>query len=624
MKSKKVFTILLGMIVCFAMLLGAASCSRDGAENQEKQEDLMETGYNIVENGISLYRIAIPQDAPAKISYAAKELNEFISAATGADLPIVTDQQAGDSETLISLGETTIARKLNVSVSAEDELGTSGYKIVTSGKAVCILSDPAGDGEGCIYGVYDFMEDALGFKVYAADEVYYETKSTIPLYAYDQVVKPSFDVRSIGYSILMSDQNYLRRMRLMDHYSDARWGTFGHSQVSAFLPTSVYGEHTDWYNGSKTQLCWSAGDAMETAVAENLIRMIQEKEDAVYFMLGQEDNQVYCNCEKCQANLEKYGSYSGLQVAFLNHVVEKAEDWRTKNAADREIRYVFFAYQGTLNAPIKGDGENITAYHEDCIPHEKLYVYYTPIYADFSHPLEDDINSQNYNALLNWSAIMPGRVMVYTYDINFYNFFVNFNNFNSFQAHLQTFYDQGVNYVYSQGPLWSVVPSFSELRIFVESQLMWDMEKSYDALVDEFMNAYYKQGAEAMRKYYDLVCNRYTDYSVSTGSDIGGIYDAIGTASIWTEPVVSLMAEYIDEAMDAIGSLRESDADLYQTLENRLQKERLNVLYLQLTHYQSYFSSAELEEMKSDFSYYTTLFGMDASRENGSLEGLFD
>lgn len=610
-------------LIGIAMVFSVAACEVDVPDTPDGPDLPDETGYSLVEDGISSYQIVIPENAPADISYAAKELNEFLGAATGAYLPVVTDAQAS-GEALISLGETSVAAELGISVSEEEALGASGYKIETSGQTVCILSAPGGSGEGCIYGVYDFLADAVGFKVYAADEIAYEQKATVPLYDYNETADPSFDIRSIGYSILMTDQNYLRRMRLMDHYSDARWAGFGHSQVSIFLPTGTYGDHTDWYSTTKTQLCWSAGDAMETQFAENAIALLENSPEVEYLMFGQGDNQVYCNCSKCQTNLEKYGSYAGLQLVFLNHVVEKVEAWRTEHAPERNIKYVFFAYQGTIAAPVRTENGQIVPYHDDITPNEHLYAYFTPIFADFSQPLENNANESDYTALQNWAAIMPGRILVYSYDINFYNYFVNFNNFNAFKAHLQTYYDYGVDYFYSQGPVWSVVPSFSEMRIFVESQLMWDISRNYDDLVDEFMQAYFKDAAGAMRDLYDTICMRYAAYAATTGADIGGIYAGIGTSTIWTEPVVSRMADCIERAMAAIEPLRTTDSALYTTLSNRIQRENLDVLYLQLTHYESYFSATEQAEMVEDFYYYANLFGMDANRENGSLEGLFD
>ncbi len=609
-------------LLCLSILF-AAACTPAEVDVPEGPDLPDETGYSLVENGVSLYQIVIPQAAPAKISYAAKELNEFLAAATGAYLPVVEDAQA-EGAALISIGETAVAEKLGVSVSAEEELGSSGYKIVTEGQTVCILSAPDGDGEGCIYGVYDFLEDAIGFRAYASDEIAYEQKADVPLYDYNEVADPSFDVRSIGYSILMSDQNYLYRMRLMDHYSDARWGAFGHTQMSVFLPASQYTDKEGWYNKTRTQICWSAPDEMVDEFAKNVEAMITNKPNAVYIMLGQEDNQAYCNCTKCIENLEKYGSYAGLQLVFLNRVVERVEAWREQNAPERDIRYVFFAYQGTLNAPVREEGGETAAYHSDCTPHEKLWVYFTPINADYSQPLESNINAQNYKALQDWSALMPGRLLVYSYDINFYNYFVNFNNFNTFHAHLQTYYDNGVDYFYSQGPLWSVVPNFSEMRIFVESQLMWDITKSYDALVDEFMAAYYKDAAEPMREMYDTICMHYAQYQATTGNSIGGIYSAIGTSAVWPETVVSRLAGCIERAMAAIEPLKNTDAALYSTLSDRIQRENLDVLYLQLSHYQSYFSATELAEMKEAFNHYTARFGMNAVREGGTLEGLFD
>ena len=53
-------------------------------------------------------------------------------------------------------------------------------------------------------------------------------------------------------------------------------------------------------------------------------------------------------------------------------------------------------------------------------------------------------------------------------------------------------------------------------------------------------------------------------------------------------------------------------------------KENISVLFLTLTHHSSYYSNEEVAQMKADLKYYTTLFGVTATRENGSLAGLFD
>lgn len=624
---KRIFCGALVLAIFSSAAFCGTSCGKNPQESGSEEKPRLETTeYKLVENGLSEYKIVIPASASGNIVFAASELSRFLFEATGATLAVVTDETEV-SGPVISIGDTSAAKKLAVSASSGEELGYSGYKIETVGDSVAILSDPDGNGEGCLYGVYDFLYDAVGFKVYAADEIVYTRADTVPLYEYDVTVKPSFDVRSIGYSSLMNDKDYLRRMRLMDHYSDERWGIFGHSQVSDLLPTSVYGkEHPDWYNSSMTQLCWSAGDAMETEVANNLIAYIEAKPEAEYFMLGQEDIQSYCNCNKCLENRAKYGSYAGLQTVFVNHVIEKAEAWRKENAPKRDIKYVIFAYQSTLDAPVKKDENgNCAAYHPDVVPNEKLYVYFTPIETTYSYTLEDEKNSRISEALEGWASIMdPAKILVYTYDINFYNYFVNFNNFTSFHAQLRTYYDAGIRYMYSQGPLWSIVPSFQEMRIFVESQLMWNVEKSYDELVDEFMAAYFRDGAAAMRKYYDITCMRYIEYQTTTGNDVGGIYSAIGTSEIWTEAIVSKLGDCIDEALAAVEPIRESDPSLYETLRNRIKKESLNVLYLKLTHYQPSYSEYEVEKMKTEFKYYTGYFGMNANRENGTLDGLFD
>ena len=220
--------------------------------------------------------------------------------------------------------------------------------------------------------------------------------------------------------------------------------------------------------------------------------------------------------------------------------------------------------------------------------------------------------------------LCKGRILVYIYDINFYNYLVNFNNFSTVKGMYEEYKKNGVYYMYSQGPMDAVVPTFQEMRIYVESKLMWDVSQDYDTLVRKFMANYFREGAQAMYQYYNLIRNRYAYYQGIEVANIGSIYSDIGNSNIWTEPVVSALSDCIQDALKAIECLRDTDEALYNKVKNRIMKENISVLFLTLTHHSSYYSNEEVTQMKADLKYYTTLFGVTATRENGSLAGLFD
>lgn len=630
----KNLTKVISLLLCAVMLFALAACNKNDTPTDNKPD---KTAYNLVQDGVSEYKIVLSATATANELFAANELANFLNLATGAELEIVTDEEYPSSDAIIAIGNTKQAQAANA-VSGQN-LATSSFVLKTVGNSLYVTADKNGDGEACLYGVYQILQDAVNFRVYAADEIGYDTDNdTIPLYNYDKVYKPTFDQRELGYASIANDETYKKRMRLVWHDTDVRWTLHGHTQASHFVNPDfsdtlhpehegmTYGQaHPDWFDGG--QLCWSAGAEMERVAAEKLIRYIENYPQGEYIMLGQMDNTDYCSCDRCKKKMAELGiNPAGMQILLLNNVIKIAEQWRAENRPEQDVKYVTFAYNGTLQPPVKKDGNgNLVAINDQVKPHDKLYIYFTPIETDFAVDLSNQRNLSVMEALNGWNALASGRIMVYIYDINFHNYFINFNNFGTVEGMYRDYLDNGVYYMYSQGPIDTCVPCFQEMRVFVESQLMWDIGQGYDNLVNEFMQAYYRDAAPAVRKFYELIRNRYARYyAVDDTSLGGGIYDSIGDSDIWTENLVNALGDALDDALSAVEKYKTTDNELYAKLHDRIMKEYLSVIFLKLSYYQASYTSAQIAEMKANFKYYTTYFQITNYAENDSLEGLFD
>lgn len=630
----KNLTKVISLLLCAVMLFALAACNQNDTPTNNK---LDKTAYNLVQSGVSEYKIVVAATATDNERFAANELSNFLNLASGAELEIVTDEEYTSSDAIISIGNTKQAQSANAV--SEQNLATSSFVLKTVGNSLYVTADKNGDGEGCLYGVYQILQDAVNFRVYAADEIVYDTdKDTIPLYKYDKIYKPTFDQRELGYASIANDETYKKRMRLVWHDTDVRWTLHGHTQASHFVNPNfsdtlhaehegmTYGQaHPDWFDGG--QLCWSAGAETERVAAQKLIWYIENYPQGEYIMLGQMDNTDYCSCDRCKKKMAELGiNPAGMQILFLNNVIKIAEQWRIENRPEQDVKYVTFAYNGTLQPPVKKDGNgNLVAINDQVKPHDKLYIYFTPIETDFAVDLSNQRNLSVMEALNGWNALAGGRIMVYIYDINFHNYFINFNNFGTVESMYRDYLDNGVYYMYSQGPIDTCVPCFQEMRVFVEAQLMWDIDQGYDNLVNEFMQAYYRDGAPAVRKFYDLIRNRYARYyAVDDTSLGGGIYDSIGDSNIWTETLVNALGDALDDALSAVEKYKATDKELYNKLHDRIMKEYLSVIFLKLSYYQASYTSAQIAEMKANFKYYTTYFQITNYAENDSLEGLFD
>lgn len=590
------------------------------------------TKYNLVIHGVSEHAILRPDELDANTQFALDDFQAIFKQATGIELKIYTFANIPRNIPVISFGDNELAREKAVAIPAGSRLETSGYYIKTVEDSIFVLAQPGSDHQGLIFGGYRILEDAFNLKIFAHDEIVTDFKENVPLYAYDEVYLPSFDEREIGYYTLRHNTQYRRRMRLISRVTDQVWsGAYGHSQVHYALEWNKYqSEHPDWYSGTATlpQLCWTAGEEMENEFARVFYdRWIAAFPNATYFMLGQEDNEMYCSCERCRQAIRDYaGSNSGLQLIWANRVVEKMNAIIAEEAPHRlhKVKFLIYAYQGTMEAPVKTNPDGSYAPYSDHIKvHEDLYVEFTPITTDFSHSLRDEENRHVYEALKGWQSVAAGQIMLYTYDTNFKNYYVNFNNFATWTSHMRDYLDNGVYYFYSQGPTDTSTAALEEMRIYVESSLLWDASRNYDELVREFMDGYYKEAGEAMCHYYALQRDRYAVYTNTIKDNIGGIYAAIGAMDVWPEHAVAALENCIESALEAIKVHQDQDYALYEKLHNRIKRQYLTVLYLQLSNYAASFSQSQLNNMVNEFHYYSDMFGIKNYSEIISREGLF-
>ena len=644
---KKNMIKIIASALCFTLFLPIAACGDKNEGSSEQVESSSSTvleaveGEYLYQSGVSEYSILIPDKAKDYEIFAANELADNLRKATGNSIPIVTKSGLKNANRVISLGHTKLwDDKVGMDLSAED-IVDSGYYIKTVENNVYISCPDYTSSSGVLYGVYDFLYDAIGYEFYAADEIYYEKTKEIPLMNYEgYIVNPTFEMRMLPNADLRDNSDTVKRYRMT--YPSAGFGliTWGHGQASQYvnpdwactcgLPgcngKTYWEHHPDWFSGYGTrglQLCWTAGADLERVAAEKFIEYFQMYPNAQYFMFGQEDNISSCRCESCVAATAEYaGNPAGLQVAFTNNVIEIANAWLEKNQPGRRVKYIIYAYYGAEAAPVKTNEQGeIVAYSDKVIPHEDLYIFYAPIGANFAFQIDSPKNADVYKNLSDWSVIADGQIIMYLYDINFHNYLINFNNFGTVKGMYETCESLGVACISSQAAD-SYTTCFQEMRAYVESSLMWDLNQSYDDLVQKFMNAYYKEASQYLYNYYVIMRDRYAYYQNIISPESGGIYGDINTTEIWTQAVIAKIDAEFDKALASIEKYQETDLDMYLLLKNRIMKERLSPLYIKMMLLTSYYSQEELAAFKAEFKYYANLFKLSESKEGSDFGDL--
>ena len=636
-KQIKLFGLVCVSVLAVSFIAGCGKKTPSGEEPGKEPPKFEASGYKLIDGGVSEYLLVLPENPVPNEYMAAEELNYFLNAATGAELPVVREDQftVTSASYVICIGNTAYADEMDVKT--DGSLGRSGYIMKTVENQLFIRSD--GDGMGCVYAVYDLLESIIGYRYYYNDEIYYEEKDTIELYDYDVVADPSFDFRAISTwnAFLYANPDYMRRTRTVRKDAGFAWSemhtqTGVHGSTSGVVPKATWGEtHRDWYSPLGDQLCWTAGEEMYEQAAKDVFEMAMTAPDALYFEIGQADTVNACGCDRCaQAKADWAKNDAGLQMHFLNRVAYYLNPMIEDEFPGREIRLVAFAYYFTEEAPVKEENGKWVAYSEQVKPaYDNIDFFFTPIGTDYSKALTDVENADVYNHLKQWSEFLEGRknqLMLYTYDTNFHYFFYNFNNFATFGLQVKTYSDLGVDFIHSQGANNTNQPCFQEMRYFVESQLLWDTSRNYDELVNEFMEHFYKDASAEIREYYDLTRMRYEQMTVLNGKNFNTIYANIGDREIWTEGVVDAIDKIFARAYEKIEHYKTEDPDMYTKLLGRIKELELTNIYTKLMYYTANYTQSEINALVDDYNYYILKFDVNRYREGSSnaTAGLFD
>lgn len=614
---RKKISSLVAVLLLLTMTCQLAGCQGGTATESGK---LKSTGVNIVEDKKSDYVIVVPESPDYVTSLAASELNEFLSLSSGVTLQIV-EEDAFDATTMkhfISLGETERLEEAGIMVE-KDKLGEGGYVMKTVGENLYISGITENSYNGTLYGVYDWLGDTVGYHCYAEDEIVYDKMDTVPLYSFDTTYRPSLDIREVAYKDFNTNALYSYRMYTQDS-NHGVWNSFAHTMVSQYLPYETYGEaHPDWYAANGEQLCLSNEEVVQEMITQ-VKAQLDVFPDRNYVTIGREDNSTMCTCSKCTETTQKYGgNYSGLELEFTNKVAKGVDALVAAEDPDRKLTYFFFAYGPTLNAPMTYD-ENTKTYtpiFENTEVYENVGVLIAPISMDFAKTPQDSANQAAYESMKAWSQLLGRKnIAIWNYCLGPYAYMFNFNNFGVIQEYYRFYEEIGAKLIYDQGNYDSGIPTFYAMRIYTQTQLGRDSSQSYDELADDFMKHYYGEAYDAMKKYYDFIRTyyRYLDDHDYTTGQVFFLYD---DKNLWPIGTVQSILSYMDEGLEAIEPLKETDPERYEQLYNRLQRERMSPVYMMLQYYINQLSDAEKEAYIADFEKYANMYGIESTRESG-------
>ena len=370
-----------------------------------------------------------------------------------------------------------------------------------------------GNGRGVLYGVYRFLEKYAGVRYFMpgleripeGDIVLYDGN----LLAYS----PYFEARRLAWNCSKTDVDWNNKNGINGH-DGASEEKYGYKQTyGRGLFVHTLGALTETGGGASANPCLSLdspeGQANYQKVIKNLRKVLEEDPTVNIVSVSQNDKNEYCHCEYCMASYATYtnnasniedGGTAGNLLVFVNAVAEELEADYPNLVVDT------LAYNYT-QAPPKG-----------IVPRENVCIRVCSIRVCFMHPMMECPDAKGPNNVawtrtalfrkdfLAWGKICD-RIYVWDYTTNFAYYIAPFSNFGALRENMRLYHEHGVRGMFPQGNSQSISGEFGELRTYLLAKLMWDpymSEEEYYGHMDEFLEAYYGEGWEGIRKFIDL------------------------------------------------------------------------------------------------------------------------
>jgi hypothetical protein len=448
------------------------------------------------------YSIVVSKDGSPSEKHAAAELQKFLSEISGATIPIVEEVHA-NSRHLIFLGDSAALRSEVPHLDLKS-LGDEGFTIRTVGSNLVIAG---GRRRGTLYGVYTFLEDVLGCRWYAASVSRIPHQSNVTIKSLNIVQKPDFEYREPYYTAAF-DGDWAVRNKVNSHAAaldedrggKVIYGAFCHTMDSLVPAAKYFTEHPEYYalvngkrlGGPSGQLCLTNPDVLRVAT-DTLMSWIAKNPQADIWSVTQNDNNNYCQCDRCKAAMAEEGSPSGLMLRFVNSVAGEVAKRYPSVLIDT------FAYQYTEKPP------KLTR------PAPNVCVRLCPIRNCQFHPFEKcEKDAEFMDNLRGWHKLTDD-LYIWHYNTDFANYMLPFPDLDELSADIPLYKRSGVRGVFLEGTYAAGGGAaggagfMDDLKAYLMAKMLWDSRTDAKAAIADFLDGYFGKAGRPIGEFLDIL-----------------------------------------------------------------------------------------------------------------------
>jgi hypothetical protein len=463
--------------------------------------------FVIADNGKALVKIVGDQDASPVESFAVQELARYLSLIAGVTVPIITDA-TGEGGPVIAVGEKMSAAIVGPERALVLHRSEEEVRVKTFGKDLLIFG---GSARGTLYAVYTFLEDAIGCHWWTSSDSTIPIKPRLAVNDQDVSHRPSFSYREPFWEDSQKFEFSIRN-RCNGNYTEVRefeglktkyLGGFVHTFNDLIPVKEYYIKHPEWFSeingkrigakGEVSQLCLSNPFLLREVIAK-VLKIASGGPNGGIISVSQNDNELPCQCKKCLEIEKEEGSHSGPIIRFVNKIADSVKKIYSN------VRIDTLAYQYSQQPPLKA------------VPAENVIVRLCDIDLDFSVPVTDKKNQKFHDDLLGWRDI-GSKVYVWNYSTNFWHYLAPNPTIGPMMTDYRFFKEKGIEGIFDEGAFNGHGAEFSELRAWLQAQMLWDADKEPRALMMQFLEGYYGPAGKYLLEYIDLMQQEVQEHS---------------------------------------------------------------------------------------------------------------
>lgn len=637
-KKFKFLSLILVLIVSCSLVFSA--CKQNGENSSDsssivEEEEIVvkDTEYDFVVNGKSDYRLVVPDDANEKEMYAMNEFSYFFREATNIQISFLKESEITYSKDakIIVLGNCNkLLSSANITVD-KSALKNSGFTITTADQNIFITG---GKQYGTVYGVYEFLRRIFNYETYGPDAVTIEKNvkyKKLPDFAFTMI--PDIDQYVASNGAVYNDKTYGIRLGALTwpevwigvKQEDGRL-TYAHNFLS-IVKKSKYGDRASegWFGTSGQTLCLTNESMYKEAFLPEVKELILANPDVDIINVAQEDSQPLCACSKCIVYKNKYGTYAALSIVFCNKLARDINDWIAQVSPGRTIKIALFAYQDTIDPPVKynAETEQYEPIDNEVICDKNVITYIALSSQNPTFSMYGDVNKGAYTQVKGWQAISK-EIQMWTYAINFKDYFVPYNVYNSIGDLFKFYKEVNCQSVINQSSYNNIVgPDFYYLKAFLESKLRWNVNANVEKLIEAWFDGYFEEASSDMKDFFNQL-RVWFDYLENNTNFGTGLYSAENSArKYWPKGVLDGFMNSINAAQDSIEPLAQTNKEKYDLLKRRIDLESLDIRRLLILNYEEYMSNIQAYEMKKKIKEDILSFNIKEASEMVSSETIY-